>query len=110
MGWKRTTNDQLKAYARPFSNPLIEGILIERVAHINGVTLDAAKRAVDILKHALDRPIAIEANEDFLDLLCEGVTLTIDGDDRTLKLVDFENVWENDFSVTRQYWVQGSDL
>lgn len=110
MGWQQRTNEQLKAYARPFSNPLIEGILIERVAHINGVSLDSAKRAVDILKRALDRPIPLEANEQFLDLLCEGVTLTIDGHDRTVKLVDFENVWENDFSVTRQYWVQGSDL
>ena len=110
LGWKPRTNEQLKAHARPFSNPLIEGILVERVAHINGIALDAARRAVDTLKRALDRPIAMEANEQFLDLLCEGVTLTIDGQDRTLKLVDFENVWENDFSVTRQYWVQGSDL
>jgi autotransporter-associated beta strand protein len=29
-------------YARPFSNPFIEGILIERVAHITRVSLDAA--------------------------------------------------------------------
>jgi len=28
LGWKPRTNEQLKAYARPFSNPLIEGILI----------------------------------------------------------------------------------
>lgn len=51
-----------------------------------GVSPEAAKRAVDILKQALDRPIPIEANEQFLEMLCEGVTLTIDGQDRTLTL------------------------
>ena len=110
MGWNCRPNEELKAFGRQFSNPIIDAILLERVAHINGVTPEAAKRAVDILKQALDRPIPIEANEQFLDLLCEGVTLTIEGQDRTLKLVDFKNVWNNDFTVTRQYWVQGSEL
>ncbi|MEI6178827.1 MAG: type I restriction endonuclease [Verrucomicrobiota bacterium] len=110
MGWNCRTNEELKSHGRQFSNPIIESILIERVAHINSVPPEAAKRAVDILKHALDRPSTIEANEQFLNLLCDGVTLTIEGHDRTLKLVDFENIWENDFTVTRQYWVQGSEL
>jgi len=110
LGWNGRTNEELKPHGRQFSNPIIEAILIERVAHINSVPPDAAKRAVDILKHALDRPNPIEANEQFLDLLSDGVTLTLDGHDRTLKLVDFENIWENDFTVTRQYWVQGSEL
>jgi type I restriction enzyme, R subunit len=110
MGWTPKANDELKAYSRPFSNPIIEGILIERVAEINGVTLDKAKRAVDILGHTLERPNSMEANEEFLDRLCEGVTLTLNGHDRTLKLIDFDDVWTNDFTVTRQYWVQGGDL
>jgi type I site-specific restriction-modification system R (restriction) subunit len=110
MGWQCRTNDELKGYGRQFSNPIIEAILVERISHINSVSPDAAKRAVDILRSTLDRPSVIEANEQFLDLLCDGVTLTIDGNDRTLKIIDFENVWDNDFTVTRQYWVQGVEL
>ena len=70
LGWKPRTNEQLKAYARPFSNPLIEGILIERVAHINGVSLDAAKRAVDIL----NRPEEETSEEK------QHITITIGGE------------------------------
>jgi type I restriction enzyme R subunit len=110
MGWTPRTNAELKVYNRPLSNPLIEGILIEKVSHINGVSLTDAKRAVDILKNTFANPSVIIANEDFLDLLCNGVNLTIDGKDRTLQLIDFRDVWNNDFTVTRQYHVQGSDL
>lgn len=110
MGWTPRTSADLKVYNRPLSNPLIEGILIEKVARINGVSLSDAKRAVDILKNAFANPSVITANEDFLDLLCSGVNLTIEGEDRTLNLIDFENIWNNDFTVTRQYHVQGTDL
>src|SRR6266436_45703 len=110
MGWTPRTSADLKVYNRPLSNPLIEGMLIEKVSNINGVSLADAKRAVDILKNTFANPSVIAANEDFLDLLCSGVNLTIDGEDRTLKLIDFENVWNNDFTVTRQYHVQGTDL
>jgi len=110
MGWTPRTSADLKVYNRPLSNPLIDGILIERVAKINGVSLTDAKRAVDILKNTFANPSVITANEDFLDLLCSGVNLTIEGEDRTLKLIDFDNVWNNDFTVTRQYHVQGTDL
>lgn len=80
------------------------------MSKINGVSLADAKRAVDILKNTFSNPSVITGNEDFLDLLCTGVNLTIAGEDRTLKLIDFENVWNNDFTVTRQYHVQGTDL
>jgi type I restriction enzyme R subunit len=110
MGWTPRTSADLKVYNRPLSNPLIEGILIDKVAKINGVSLADAKRAVDILKHTFSNPSIITANEDFLELLCSGVSLTIAGEDRTLDLIDFANPYNNDFTVTRQYHVQGSDL
>jgi type I restriction enzyme, R subunit len=110
MGWTPRTNTDLKVYNRPLSNPLIEGILVERVSKINGVSLADAKRAVNILKNTFANPSIITANEEFLDLLCSGVNLTIEGEDRTLKLIDFDNIRNNDFTVTRQYHVQGTDL
>jgi type I restriction enzyme, R subunit len=110
MGWTPRTSADLRIYNRPLSNPLIEGILIQKIHDINAVSLADAKRAVDILKHTFANPSVITANEDFLDLLCSGVNLTIEGEDRTLKLIDFDNVWNNDFTVTRQYHVQGTNL
>jgi type I restriction enzyme R subunit len=110
MGWTPRTSADLKVYNRPLSNPLVDGILIQKVSRLNGVSLVDAKRAVDILKNTIANPSVITANEQFLDLLCSGITLTIEGEDRTLKLIDFENVWNNDFTVTRQYHVQGTDL
>ncbi len=110
MGWEPKTGADLKAYNRPLSNPLIDGILIAKVAEINGVSPADAKRAVDILKNTFANPSVITANEHFLYLLRTGVNLTIAGENRTLAVIDFENVWKNDFAVTRQYNVQGTDL
>ena len=110
MGWTPRTNADLKQYNRPLSNPLIEGILIQKVHEINGVSLADAKRAVDILKNTFHNPSVITGNENFLELLRKGVTLTIEGQDRTLQFIDYTNLWKNDFTVTRQYHVQGTDL
>ncbi len=90
MGWTPRTSADLKVYNRPLSNPLIEGILIEKRVQDQRRVLTDAKRAVDILKNTFAKPSVIIANEDFLDLLCSGVNLTIEGEDRTLKLIDFE--------------------
>jgi type I restriction enzyme R subunit len=110
MGWQPRTGTDLKIYKRPISNPLIEGCLIEKVSKINSVSQVYAKRAVDILKNTFAHPSVITANENFLDLLCSGVNLTIEGEDRTLKLIDFDDIWNNEFTITRQYQVQGTDL
>jgi hypothetical protein len=37
LGWNCRTNEALKPHARQFSNPIIESILVERVARINSV-------------------------------------------------------------------------
>src|SRR5688500_12933897 len=107
MGWTPRTSDELKPFGRPFSQPLIERLLVDKVADINAVTAHDAQRAVSILLNTFHRPVVSEANEQFTDLLKEGVTLTLGGVDRTLRLVDFDNVWANDFTVTRQYYVHG---
>jgi type I restriction enzyme R subunit len=110
MGWTPRTSAELKQYNRPLSNPIIDAILIQKVQEINGVSPADAKRAIDILKNTFSNPSVITGNEDFLDLFCNGVNMVIDGDDRTVRFIDFENVWNNDFTVTRQYYVQGTDL
>ncbi|MBS1631687.1 MAG: type I restriction endonuclease subunit R [Bacteroidetes bacterium] len=107
MGWTFKSNDELKVYNRPFSNPVLESILIDKTAEINNVSKDVAKLAVEQLLQNLNNPIPILGNESFLDKLASHVTISVDGDDIDIHFIDFENIWKNDFIVTNQYWVQG---
>lgn len=107
MGWTINTNEQLKSYNRIFSNPIIEEILIERTQHINNIDNTTARTAVEMLVQNLNNPSQILGNEQFLDKLVSGITLSVNNDDVDIFFIDFENIWENDFKVTNQYWVQG---
>lgn len=107
MGWKFQSNDDLKIYNRPFSNPVLEQILIEKTAQINNIDNDIAQRAVEILLKNLNNPVPILGNEEFLEKLTKGITIPVKNDDIDVHFIDFENIWNNDFIVTNQYWVQG---
>ena len=107
MGWTFKSNDDLKVYNRPFSNPVLDSILIEKTALINNVSQAVAKIAVEQLLQNLNNPIPILGNESFLDKLASHVTITVEGDDIDVHFIDYENIWNNDFIVTNQYWVQG---
>lgn len=106
MGWIFKSNEDLKEYARPFSKPVIEQILIEKTIKINDIGEDIAQRAVELLLQNLNNPVPILGNEAFLDKLVSGVTLAIRDQDIDVRFIDFENIWENDFIVTNQYWVK----
>ncbi len=107
MGWTHRTLNDLKVYNRSFSKPIIEPILIEKVAKFNKINEAQATLAVEQLTHHLNNPSAILGNEEFLDKLTKGITQNIEGEDRDIHFIDFENIWENDFIVTNQYWVEG---
>lgn len=107
MGWTFKSNDDLKAYSRPFSNPVLEPLLIEKTAQINNITPAVARLAVEQLLQNLNNPIPILGNEAFLDKLSSHVTISVEGDDIDVHFIDFEDIWNNDFIVTNQYWVQG---
>lgn len=107
MGWTFMSNDDLKMYNRPFSNPVLEQILVEKTAELNSIDHDVAKRAVELLLQNLNNPTPILGNESFLDKLASGVTLSVKNDDIDVHFIDFENVWNNNLIVTNQYWVQG---
>lgn len=107
MGWCYKSTEELKVYTRPFSNPVIEQILIERTAKINSISIELAKKAVELLLQNLNNPTPILGNEEFLDKLCKGVTLSQKDDDIDVCFIDFKDIWKNDFVVTNQYWVQG---
>jgi len=110
MGWTFKSNNDLKVYNRPFSNPVIVDILVERTAKINDITNDVAKSAVELLLKNLNNPSPILGNEAFLEKLASHVTLTVNDDDIDVAFIDFDDIWKNDFIVTNQYWVQGSKM
>ncbi|AEI51573.1 type I restriction endonuclease subunit R [Runella slithyformis] len=107
MGWTFKSQKDLKVYERPFSKPIIEQLLIEKTAAINGISQDIARRAVELLLHNLNNPVPILGNEAFLEKLVSGVTLAVKDRDMDVHFIDFEDIWQNDFIVTNQYWVQG---
>lgn len=107
MGWTFKSNEDLKIYERAFSKPVIEQILVEKTAKINGISEAIARHAVELLLQNLNNPIPILGNEAFLDKLVSGVTLSVKNMDIDVHFIDFKNIWENDLIVTNQYWVQG---
>ena len=106
MGWTLQSADDLKPYNRLQMNAVIEPILVEKVMTLNGITKQVAKAAVEMLLNNLRNQSPIEGNEKFLDQLVDGVTLTVDREDKTIRFINFEDIWQNSFIVTNQYSVQ----
>lgn len=110
MGWTHKSKDDLKDFERPFSNPIIEPILKEKIQIFNDVDEIAAQTVLEQLTQYLSHPDPVLGNEKFLEKLVKGVTVTINRQDRDFNFIDFEYIWNNDFIVTNQYWVQGAEM
>ena len=106
LGWEYRSAEDLKPYNRLQMNAVVEPILVEQVMALNGINQQAAKSAVETLLNNLRNPIPIEGNEKFLNQLCDGVNITIDHKDRTIRFINFEDIWQNSLIVTNQYAVQ----
>ena len=89
LGWEYRSAEDLKPYNRLQSNAVIEPILVEQVMALNGIGQLAAKMAVETLLNNLRNPIPIEGNEKFLNQLCDGVNITIDHKDRTIRFINY---------------------
>lgn len=108
LGWTPKTLDDLKPHHRPFTNPIVEAVLIQKVADFNDIDLPTAQTVVEQLTQHLNNPSPILGNELFLDRLVKGVTMNVANQDRDFQFIDFADIWQNDFSVTKQYRVQGN--
>lgn len=106
MGWTLQTAEDLKPYNRLQMNAVIEPILVEKVMALNTIKKSEAEAAVTLLLNNLRSQIPIEGSENFLNQLVDGVTLTIGKEDKTIRFIDFEDIWQNSFIVTNQYSVQ----
>lgn len=107
MGWNYASLEDLKVFNRPFSNPIIEPILLEKIKEFNGLNDDDSKNVLEALTQNLNNPVPIDGNEKFLKRLVEGTTINVKGEPKDCNYIDFEDIWNNDFKVTQQYWVQG---
>lgn len=110
LGWTLKNSEELKKYRRPLASPIVEDILLDRIVAINNIKKSDAKKVLPILTQYYGNPNALEANELFLERVVKGINVKIGNDDKTIKIIDFENPWNNSFIVTRQYWVQGVEL
>ena len=106
LGWEYRSVEELKPYNRLQTNAIIEPLLVEKVMEFNRISKKDAKTAVEVLLNTLRNPIPIEGNEKFLNQLTEGVNVTIDKIDRTIRFINFEDIWQNSLIVTNQYSVQ----
>ncbi len=107
MGWNYNSLEDLQEFHRPFSNPIIEPILFNKIKEFNNLNDIDTQSAIETLTQNLNNPTPIDGNERFLKRLIEGITMNIQGEPQDCKYIDFDNIWKNDFRVTQQYWVQG---
>lgn len=106
MGYEYRSSEELKGYQRLMGEAVIKPILVEKVMDFNAIEKKDAEEAVEVLLNNLRNPVPVEGNEKFLGQLVDGVTVTINKEDRTVRFINFENIWRNSFIVTNQYAVQ----
>jgi type I restriction enzyme R subunit len=115
LGWTFRTVEQMEAYNRPIEDPLVEALLLPALRRINAdVQTDAqARMAVDALRRRMSHPDPLEANRGTLDALRDGIPipLTPGSPAVTVRFFEFDPDKQdrNDFTVTHQYSVHGSE-
>ncbi len=115
LGWTYRTQEQMGEFGRPNNDPLVEVILIKAIRRINPKvkTDEQARMAVEALRRIMSTPDPLEANRATLDALRDGVPVVLNpGEDATtVKLIEFDQdkIELNDFTVTNQYEVRGTE-
>lgn len=113
LGWTYRTEDEMTAFERPLSDPLVEKLLVAAIIRINEVVKTEAQalEAVRALRQTMDHHDKLTANRETLDRLRDGVRVVLNpGEDaRTVFLIEFDpaKAHLNDYTATNQYRVQG---
>lgn len=108
MGWKNLSAEDLKVYQRPLTVVFIKEVLIKKIMEFNNIDETSASYVADAL-FTRTKSSNIQYNEEILERLQKGFNHPIDGVDRTIQYIDFDNIWNNSFIVTRQYIVRDSE-
>jgi len=109
LEWKYVNPNEMKEKREyNFEEPLTIENLRNALTRINDIEFTDADLGF-IMVSLRTIPANIEGIERFLHILRNGVVvpLQIEGEEKVIKLIDFENVDNNEFIVTNQYRVEG---
>lgn len=110
LGWKFIPPDEMrKLRKRDYEEPLVVELLKRAICRINE-NVEFTNADLDfILTRLRTIPSNIEGIKEFLYYLKFGLKVPLQkrGKERIIKLVDYSKIENNEFVVTRQYWVEG---
>ena len=115
LGWTFHNETEMAEFNRPLEDPLTEALLLPALLRINRPvkTQAQARLAVDALRRIMATPDPLEANRRTLEALRDGVpvALTPGGPAVTVRFFAFDPDHQhlNDFTVTNQYGVRGTE-
>ncbi len=113
LGWTYRSADEMKAFARPLADPLVQPLLVDALIRLNpGVveTVGDAESVIQYIRACHHTPDWLLANSTFLGFLQDGfpIQLRPGQPTQTVRLVDYDDLGNNDLCVTRQYQVRGT--
>ena len=114
LGWTYRAAEDMAAFDRHESDPLIEALLLPALRRINPAigNDEQARRVIAEFRKLLALPDPLEANRRTLDALRDGLPLVLNAgeDARTIRLIALspEQHHLNDFTVTNQYAIKGN--
>jgi type I restriction enzyme R subunit len=115
LGWRFRSEAQMAEFNRALDDPLVEGLLLPALLRINRAvkTPAQARLAVDALRRIMATPDSLEANRRTLEALRDGVAVVLTPGEPavTVKFFAFDPDHQhlNDFTVTNQYSVRGTE-
>ncbi|MHB8995212.1 MAG: type I restriction endonuclease subunit R [Armatimonadota bacterium] len=114
LGWEYRSPDVMRAYSRPLADPFVQPILVDALVRLNPGVIETADDALVVINQILrpfhHTPDWLLANSHFLSLLQDGARLQLRPGEptQTVRLVDYEDIGNNDLCVARQYQVRGT--
>jgi len=109
LGWTYVDPKAMRERRKyDFEEPLVIEDLKKAIRRINDVKLTDTD--IDFIIISLRTiPENVEGIKRFLDILRNGLVVPLqeEGEERVIRLIDFENLENNDFVVTNQYRVEG---
>src|SRR5438132_5123046 len=115
LGWRFRTEEEMAEFNRSLEDPLVEGLLLPALRRINPqVTTEAqAQLALDVLRRIMANPDPLEANRRTLEALRDGVPVVLNPGEPSVTVrffaFDPDHQHLNDFTVTNQYSVRGTE-
>ena len=113
LGWTYRSPEEMRAYARPLADPFVQPLLVDALIRLNPEVVQSvpeAETVIQYLRACHHTPDWLMANQTFLCFLQDGIRIQLRPGEptQTIRLVDYENVANDDLCVTRQYQVRGT--